>query len=224
MALRRRGKGVAPNGSFAANHAKNLARYRAPSFADTKASEPFALEDRVVQVFSDLWKIQMMDRGKEYITTVGRTQEKGTKEYFMRRRSAAEIWTSGLASGCGDYASAFLERIDAAEIEALLVEGAEVSEESLDSHFSGHSAVAIRTHAEQNVWWLVDPTDRQILSRDWRIEAKTFEAAGSVYWILFCGKQADYPIHNAEQIREFYGRALDSIPPATLSEILRRKK
>ena len=189
-----------------------------------QADDVPSLESRVLHVFGELQRIEPMTRGCEYTVTVDGREETGPKESFLRRRTAVEIWTSGLASGCGDYATAFIERIEAQGIEALLVDGAEVSEKSLESHFSGHGVVAVRERMDGAPWWLVDPTARQIISRDWKLASMTFRAGDRVYWIAFCGRRQDYPVRNADQIREFYGKALDSIPSPTLSDLLKRNK
>jgi len=49
-----------------------------------------------------------------------------------------------LSCGCGDYALLFIARIAPRGFMTLLVDGVELSSETLQNHFSGHAVVAIR--------------------------------------------------------------------------------
>jgi hypothetical protein len=58
---------------------------------------------------------------------------------------------------------------------------------------------------------LADPTNRRIISNDWSLNNKTFY--GDRFWIGYCGPLAKYPAHNPEELKEFYSRTLQNIPP-----------
>jgi hypothetical protein len=106
--------------------------------------------------------------------------------------------------------------------DVLLVDGAEISSASLQDHFSGHSVVAIRSNkAPANaMWWLVDSTNFRLLARNWSPDAQSFEAFDTVFWIGYCGSVADYPVHNAEELRSFYTRTLATVPREVLDKNL----
>ena len=182
------------------------------------------LEDEIKVEFSAIKAIEPMLPGQEYTVPVGGVPEVGPKERFLRRRTPREVWESHLASGCGDYASAFIEQIEATGFETLLVEGVELSEDSLRTHFSGHSIVAVRSKSVDARWWLIDPSARMIISKDWDTKDSSFTIEGTVYWIGYCGPLAIYPIHGPESLRTFYGAVLNSVPPSFLRAVLDKQK
>lgn len=184
------------------------------------------MEQNVQTVFADLRNLKFMQPGQSYTVRVGATEETGPKEKFLRRRTAQEISDSGLSCGCGDYAIMFINRIEPKGFKALLVDGAEISSQSLENHFSGHAVVAIRsqTAPENASWWLVDSTNLKILSRDWSPAEKNFHAFGCVFWIGYCGPLADYPVHNGGDLQAFYTKTLAGIPTEFLNQTLCRLK
>ena len=95
-------------------------------------------------------------------------------------------------------------------LQTLFIDSAEVSLNSLESHFSGHVVVAVRDTANQR-WLLADPTNRRIISNDWSPDSKTFY--GDRFWIGYCGPLAKYPAHSPEELKTFYSRTLQKIPP-----------
>jgi len=185
-------------------------------------ADDLTAEQNVQTVFAELRNVKFMQPGQSYTVRVGATEETGLKEKFLRRRTAQEISDSGLSCGCGDYAILFIDRIEARGFKALVVDGAEISSQSLQDHFSGHAVVAIRsqgTPADAR-WWLIDSTNLKILSRDWSPAEKSLSAFGCVFWIGYCGPLANYPVHNGENLQAFYTKTLASIPQALLNQTL----
>jgi hypothetical protein len=162
--------------------------------------------------------IQMMESRRTYTLPVSGTPVTGPKEEFLRRRTAPEILASGLSSGCGDYAVAFIHLIEQCGLRTMLVDGAEISTQSLQSRFSGHAVVAVRDDRDGH-WILADPTNKTIVADPWSPTDRMF---GGIYWIGFCGPLADYPAHDAASLRSFYDRTLKSIPPDVLNRRLVR--
>ena len=183
-------------------------------------------EQHCQAVFSELRALQPMQAGRSYTVRVAGIEETGFKEQFLRRRTAQEISDSGLSCGCGDYALLFIERIEPRGFTARLVDGAEISSGSLENHFSGHAVVAIRSKkaAADTPWWLVDSTNLKILSQDWSPAAKSFQAFGGVFWIGYCGPLAEYPVHNAEELKAFYTKTLAGVPREFLGRTFCRLK
>ena len=173
---------------------------------------PGTVEATIEATFRELREIRMMKPGQDYAVTVAGQPEHGPKERFLRRRTAAEIWASGLSTGCGDYALAFIERLSAEGVPTLLIDAAELSPRSLETRFAGHAVVAVWIAGEPGAWWLVDPTARNILERPWDPAAPTFEARGKRFWIGFRGPVEDYPVDGPESLRAFYDRTLQALP------------
>ena len=171
-------------------------------------------EQAIHSVFSGLRNLKPMQAGQSYTVRVGGNDEAGLKEKFLRRRTALEIEESGLSCGCGDYAILFIEHIEPLGFSSLLVDGAEISSESLQNHFSGHAVVAIRDKeaASDAPWWLVDSTNLKIISRDWLPTSKKFQAFGRIFWIGYCGPLKGYPVHDADALKVFYTRTLAAVP------------
>jgi hypothetical protein len=183
-------------------------------------------EQQVESVFAELRALKPMRPGQSYTVKVDGADETGPKEKFLRRRAVPEISASGLASGCGDYAMVFIERIEAHGFESLMVDGAEVSSASLLSHFSGHAVIAIRpkTDTGDRAWWLVDSTNLKVLSRDWSPAETSYRAMNKVFWIGYCGPLARYPVANGSELKAFYTRTLATVPPGFLNQAIRRLK
>src|SRR5574340_561838 len=97
-------------------------------------------------------EIRMMESRKTYTLPVSGVAVTGPKEEFLRRRTAPEVLESGLSSGCGDYAIAFTHVLEKCGFRALLIDGAEISVQSLRSRFSGHAVVAVRD--DRNGRWI----------------------------------------------------------------------
>jgi hypothetical protein len=183
-----------------------------------------SVEQQVQSVFTELKTLKFMQPGRDYTVSVAGTVESGPKERFLRRRTAREISDSGLTSGCGDYACVFIARIEPLGFRALLVDAVEMSSQSLQDHFSGHSVVAIQATAAAagSQWWLVDPTDLKVLSTDWSPAEKSFASSGGVYWIGYCGPFAGYAVHDPDSLRAFYTTTLAAVPRAFLARHLCR--
>jgi len=181
-------------------------------------------EQHIEEVFSELRTLKPMLTGKKYTVSVAGKEETGPKELFLRRRTAQEINKSGFTSGCGDYAILFIERIEQQGLQTLLVDGAEISSQSLRHQFSGHAVVAIRSKDASLLtpWWLVDTTTLRILSHNWWPTEKSFRASGRVYWIGYCGPLSGYPVHNGKSLRAFYARTLADVSPRFMNRTLNR--
>lgn len=155
----------------------------------------------------------MMESQKKYTLPTREVLETGYKERFLRERSGREISKSGLSSGCGDFSAVFIHELEKVGISSLFVEGAEISVRSLQFRFSGHSVVAVPFGTQLDPhYWLVDPSSRKILDRDWKLESKSFEANGATYWIGYAGSIDDYPAHNSTELQKLYDRTIKSIP------------
>ncbi len=166
--------------------------------------------EQIQAAFDEMSGLKDTAPGRQYELEVGGKKELGTGDDFLRRRTGAEILASGLSSGCGDYALAFVHLMEKRGLQTLLIDSAEISFHSLESHFSGHVVVAVRDPANQR-WLLADPTSRRIISNDWSPVDKTFY--GNHYWIGYCGPLNEYPAHNPEELKAFYSRTLQTIPP-----------
>jgi len=174
------------------------------------------LQSSVDKTFSEMASITDMKPGETYRVPVGTKIESGTKEAFLWRRTSDEVLASHLSSGCGDYAITFSDLMAKKSFSTLIVDGAEVSTGSLLTHFSGHAVVAVKDPASAH-WWLVNSTDRNVLSKDWDTKARWFEAFGRTFWIGYCGPRDKYPIHGAADLQAFYTGTLSSIPPEFLN-------
>jgi len=191
-----------------------------------RGSAEWATMDRDVHaIFSRLETIKPMKSGARYTLLAHGVSFTGQNDDFLRQRTASEISESKLSCGCGDNATVFLDQVTARGYEAMLVEGVQLSSVSLEQGFSGHVVVAMRSHeTPESPWWLVDPTNRVILSRNWSIQSKSFESAGFVYWIGYCGSSENYSVHNGTQLREFYAKMLASVPVEAFNTTLYRFK
>jgi len=166
--------------------------------------------DQIQNAFDELKGLKEMTGDRQYELEAGGGKLLGNGDDFLRRRTGTEILASGLSSGCGDYAIAFVHLMEKRGLQTLFIDSAEVSLSSLKSHFSGHVVVAVRDPANKR-WLLADPTNRRIISNDWSPNDKTFY--GNRFWIGYCGPLAKYPAHNPEGLKEFYSRTLQKIPP-----------
>ncbi len=176
-------------------------------------AETKSIETEINAIFPELRALKPMKSGEQYTLSAHGDNVTGIGDDFLRRRTAAEVEKSGLSCGCGDYAAVFINRIEPRGFDTLLVDSAQISLTSLEGHDSGHVVVAVRPkgHADAS-WWLVDSTARNILSRDWSPDSKTFTASGYVYWIGYCGPLDQYPVHNHEELKRFYTRVLAAVP------------
>lgn len=166
--------------------------------------------DQIQNAFDELKGLKEMSGDRQYELEAGGGKLLGNGDDFLRRRTGPEILASGLSSGCGDYAIAFVHLMEKRGLQTLFIDSAEVSLSSLKSHFSGHVVVAVRDPANRR-WLLADPTNRRIISNDWSLNNKTFY--GDRFWIGYCGPLAKYPAHSPEELKGFYSRTLQSIPP-----------
>jgi hypothetical protein len=189
------------------------------------ASALGSIEAHVQEVMSEVRTLRPMKQSERYTLQAGGEALTGLSDDFLRRRSADEINASGLSCGCGDYAILFLDLMTRRGFEALLVDSAEISSRSLQSRYAGHAVVAVRGTVDRNSkwsWWLVDPTNRSVLSRDWSLSEKSFNAGGHVYWIGYCGVLEKYPAKSPEELRRFYTDTLAKVPREFFNRTLYR--
>ena len=165
--------------------------------------------ERMQAAFDEINRIKGMSSGRQYELNVGGEKIMGEGDDFLRRRTGAEILDSGLSSGCGDYAMAFVHLLDQHGLETLFIDSAEISLSSLESHFSGHVVVAVRDPAGDR-WLLADPTSRQIITNHWLTNSQTFYH--DRYWIGYCGALSNYPAHSPDELKDFYARTLARVP------------
>lgn len=170
------------------------------------------------QALAETAKLKDMGNDRVFVLPVGGTVVSGKGDDFLRRRSASEILASGLASGCGDYAIAFLSLMEKCGFRANFVDSAQISTQSLESRDSGHAVVAVRDQVAGR-WILADPTNHRVISYDWSPADQTFYGN---YWIGYNGPLASYPAHDHASLRAFYDRTLKSIPASVLEERLFR--
>jgi hypothetical protein len=177
----------------------------------------------VESIFPELGALKSMPSGQRYTLPAGGEKLSGVGDDFLRRRTADEIADSGLSCGCGDYALVFIARVEPMGFETRLIDSAQLSLISLAGTNSGHVVVAMRPRGDAKApWWLVDTTARNVLSRDWSPEAKSFTASGQVYWIGYCGSVADYPVNSPAALKKFYAKTLTTVPPEVFNQTLTR--
>jgi Flp pilus assembly protein TadD len=183
------------------------------SFADlyftVKAGATASAAEQINGAFDELSQLKGMPSGRQYELNVGGKEVMGDGDDFLRRRTGAEILDSGLSSGCGDYAIAFVWLMENRGFQTLLIDSAEVSLTSLKDHFSGHVVVAVRDSANVR-WLLADPTNKRIITNNWSTSDKTFY--GDRYWIGYCGPLEKYPAHSPGELKDFYARTLADVP------------
>ncbi len=179
------------------------------------------IQTDVDAAYQRIKRLQDMKPDTLYRLPVGKAVVAGPKEEFLRKRTAKQILDSNLSSGCGDYAVSFMYLMQKSGYRTLFVDGAQVSTSSLISTFSGHAVVAVKD-PKSGKWWLANPTDRSILSRNWSMNSKNFEAFGRLFWIGYCGKLDEYPAKDGESLRLFYARTLRKIPKDVLNQRLTR--
>jgi hypothetical protein len=165
-------------------------------------------------------QIKMMKNNRDYTLEAGGVMRTGDSDSFLRRRSVAEIRKSGLSCGCGDYAAVFFALAKEQGFECIFYDSAQVSEQSLRSFSAGHAVVAVHKDGLIPNWWLVDPTNRQIVSQDWNPKAPSFRAFGHLYWIGYSGPMSGYPVHSPEELKAFYRRTLETVPQDILKNEL----
>ncbi|MGP8054893.1 MAG: protein kinase domain-containing protein [Limisphaerales bacterium] len=203
----------ANGGSFAALYFGT----RAEALKESKLPKRYSLAtgaasttEQIQAAFDEMSGLKDTTPGRQYELEVGGKRELGAGDDFLRRRTGPEILASGLSSGCGDYALAFVHLMETRGFQTLFIDSAEVSLGSLEFHFSGHVVVALRDPANQR-WLLADPTHRRIIANSWSPGDTTFY--GDHYWIGYCGPLNEYPVHNPEELKAFYSRTLQNIPP-----------
>jgi serine/threonine protein kinase len=184
----------------------------AQNISTAKSSSPqtASAAEQIQAAFDEINGLKSMPAGRQYELNIGGRTVMGEGDDFLRRRTGPEILDSGLSSGCGDYAIAFVDLMEQRGFQTLFVDSAEISLSSLKAHFSGHVVVAVRDPANQR-WLLADPTNRRIISNDWSPNDKTFY--GDRYWIGYCGPLDNYPAHTPDELKDFYAKTLKSVPP-----------
>lgn len=168
--------------------------------------------------FSELSEIRYMRPPKKYSAFVDSIEYTEKKEFYLRKRSPTEIIKSKLTSGCGDSAFAFYYLMRKHNIECSIIDAVKISNSSLISNFSGHMVVKVIDKNNKRTL-LVDPSRKEIIDKNWDKNRKSFNTLNSEFWIGFNGIFEDYPIHNANELKEFYNKSLKNIP----KEILKKK-
>jgi hypothetical protein len=183
-----------------------------------------SINDAVQDVFAELRTLKPMERGRIYTLTARCESLTGRRDDFLRRRTAGEITGSKLSSGCGDYAAVFAAGIGRLGLQTMLVDAAEVSLHALVNRFDGHVVVAIRPGAAPNSpWWLVDPTARDVISRDWSPQSTSFStSSGGVYRIGYCGPMEGYTVSSPDELKRFYADTLAAVPKDFFNRTLYR--
>ena len=176
---------------------------------------PTLVQAILTDVFTSVNRLRPMPYGATYTLTVGGKAITADPDYFLRRRSGPEILESGMTDGCGDNAIAALYILEKAGYEALFVDSAKISTESLENGFSGHAVVAVRDPKSGN-WLRVDPTRHQFVY-PFNADEKSFDGN---YWIGFRGRLADYPAHDPDSLKKFYRGTLNTIPKDVLNQTL----
>jgi predicted Ser/Thr protein kinase len=179
-----------------------------PVAAGSAAAAPAV--DQIQDAFGDMASLHEMAEGRQYELAANGEKILADGDSFLRRRTGAEILASGLSSGCGDYAVAFIDLMSQRGFQTLLVDSAEISLISLQDHFSGHAVVAVRDAANER-WLLADPTNKRIITNNWDVATKTFY--NDRFWIGYCGPLEKYSVHSPEELKDFYARTLAAVPP-----------
>lgn len=181
-----------------------------------------ALRQAIQHGFAAVRSLKQMRPGTTYSLPVDGVTEIGRKEQFLRRRGSDEILASKLSCGCGDNARVFLDHLERAGFETLLVDAAEISSASLLNKFSGHAVVAVREKPSKDnaPWHLVDSTNLKIISENWSPEEKSFQAFGRLFWIGYCGPASEYPVQTPDKLQRFYTTTLATVPPSVLASKL----
>ena len=174
------------------------------------ASDKAGVISLIQAAFNSVAKLTNMEQGKRYEVPVGGVPETSPGDDFLRRRTGREVFDSGLSCGCGDHALAFMHLMESSGLEMLIVDGAEISFRALEHHFSGHVVVAVKI-PKDGTWLLVDPTQRKIIDENWQRDAKTFY--DNRFWIGYAGPLAGYPAHSPDELRQFLGKTLSTVPP-----------
>ena len=162
--------------------------------------------------------IEMMETGRTYTATIGGKEYKGRKEFFLRKRGPEEIISSGLSSGCGDYAFAFYHLMRARGLEVVLLDGAELTMTSLVKLQANHTGVAVHD-SNQNSWILVDPTIRRIISVNWDKQRPMYQG---VFYVTYTGSLEDYrtKVTDWDSLTRMHEEALKNAPKQLLKREL----
>ncbi len=177
--------------------------------AKPSSTRAASVVEQIQAAFDEMNGIKDTAPGRQYELEVGGKKELGMGDDFLRRRTGPEILASGLSSGCGDYAIAFVHLMAQRGLQTLFIDSAEISLSALAYHFSGHVVVAVRDDANQR-WLLTDPSSKRIISNHWSPGEKTIY--GERYWIGYCGPLDKYPAHTPEELKEFLGKTLAGVP------------
>ncbi len=175
------------------------------------------LTDAITEAFHKVGELKPMPYGSTYTLSVGGRQVTADPDYFLRRRTGAEILASGMSGGCGDNALAALYLIEKHGYQVYFVDSAELSAKSLEDNFSGHAVIAVYD-PKAAIWVRADPT-RSVYSYPWSTSDKIFYG---IYWIGYRGPLEGYPAHDPESLKKFYRDTLRTIPPQVLDETLFR--
>jgi hypothetical protein len=176
------------------------------------------VHDSISDAMNKVASLKPIPPDRSSTLTVAGKPMTGSPDDFLRRRTGAEILESGIAAD-GDNAIAVLYLLEKQGFETRFIDSAEISTHSLEYGFSGHAAVAVRD-AARDQWVLVDPT-RNIYVYPWTLSDKSLYGN---YWIGFRGRLADYPAHDPESLKKFYGDTLKTIPADYLNQHLFRFK
>lgn len=190
-----------------------LSGFKVPAFFVGRMARKSVYQD-IQKAFDCVAKLSLMDQEKIYRLRVGRDLVTAYSDDFLRRRTGKEILTSGLSSGCGDFAIAFYSLMKKKGYEASFIESVRLSADALRTRNNGHTGVAIFDEARQ-AWILTDPTSQEIVQKNWNPDEKIYLDR---YWIGFVGELDDYPAHNHEELKNFYGEIFETIPTDVLEE------
>jgi hypothetical protein len=175
---------------------------------------------QIESALAEVSKLKNMEQGKVFELPAGGKMMSGYGDDFLRRRTAQEVLASGLASGCGDYAISFIYRMEQCGFKTNFIDSAEISTQSLRTHDSGHTVVAVRNEAVGR-WILADPTAGRVITENWNPVSKTFYGN---YWIGYYGPVDQYPAHDHDTLKQFYAATLKTIPSEVMAEHLFRFK
>lgn len=170
--------------------------------------------DAIDAALVEVGKLSMMKPGQTYTLSVNGNARSGQGDDFLRMREPDEILSSGLSSGCGDYAAAFyglMRKAGAKDI--IFIDSVQLTAYSLINRDDGHTGVAVRD-PEIGRWVLVDPTNGRLLSYDWTPKAaQIYSGPAGRMWIWYAGRLENYPAKDHAGLRARYDAALKSVPP-----------
>jgi hypothetical protein len=119
------------------------------------------VRDDIIAALARVAELKPMETGRTHSLPARGETMTGANNDFLRRREPNEILSSGLSTGCGDYAAAFYGLLRAKGASLLWIDSAELSATSLLDQSDGHTGVAVKD-PETRRWILVDPTGEDL--------------------------------------------------------------